>query len=131
MSTSAIQIGPDNEDDGEHQRCDSVDACKGVKQLSTDQCDRQHAEGNGGGRKVGSSSQQNAWRNGQHAGDGDDKHRHHVVHGKVVFNAHDPCGGKGEQHGQGCKQQPHCGTWLSRLRFHVFFHFFPSFFAQP
>ena len=40
-----------------------------------------------------------AWHDRQHACDGDDEHRHHVVHCQVVFNAHDSCGGKSE-HGQ-------------------------------
>ena len=76
---------------------------------------------------MGLSFFQDAWQQSDHACDGDDQHRHHVVQRQVVFNAHDSGGGKSEQHGQGCEQQPHCGTWLNRLRIHLFFHLYPSF----
>ena len=127
MAASHVQIGTDEDDNGEHQCGKSVNAGEHVESLGTDKGHNQHAEGNGGSGQIGYGFSNDAWHDGQHAGDGDDEHRHHVVRCQVVFNAHDLCGGKSEQHGQRCEQQPHCGTWLIRLRFRLFIHYSPSF----
>ncbi len=127
VATSQIKVRADHNDERKHERSQCIDIGDDVEHFGTDQGQHQHAEGNGGGGQVGSRSQNQAWHNGQHACDGDDQHRHHVVQRQVVFNAHDSGGGKSEQHGQGCEQQPQCGTWLIRLRIHLFIHLYPSF----
>ena len=127
MAASHVQVGTNEHDDGKHQRGERINASEHVESLGADQGHDQHDEGNGGGGQIGHGFSNDAWRDGQHAGDGDDEHRHHVVRSQVVVNAHDPGGGKSEQHGQGCEQQPQRGTWLNRLRIHLFFHLYPSF----
>ena len=127
VATSQLKVRADHNDERKHECSQRINIGYGVEDFGTDQGQHQHAEGNGGGGQVGSRSQNQAWHNGQQACDGDDQHRHHVVQRQVVFNAHDSGGGKSEQHGQGCEQQPQRGTWLNRLRIHLFIHLYPSF----
>ena len=127
VATSKVEVRANHNDQCEHESGQCVNIAHHVERFGTDKGQHQHAEGNGGGRQIGLRSQNQARHHGQHACDGDDQHRHHVVHCQVVFNAHDSGGGKSEQHGQGCEQQPQRGTWLNRLRIHLFIHLYPSF----